>query len=196
MTGFIGERSNRQVALVTDDFRLYHDLAPFFEAHGVQLLGLRPGEAVPDSVAVLLGGPPTDARSVAVRPAREATWIATMAKLDERGQRMAVIGVDPGQTFGLALLVDDAVYWWCTAHSVHDAVRYLLAWRDGLAPGSWQARIGDGAPRQAFALLQALRAAWPGLDVRLVPEHGSTPVSPRTDSRHTDAAIAIALRGA
>jgi len=44
MTGHRGARANRSVALVTDDFRLYHRLVPVLESQGLRVLGLRPGE--------------------------------------------------------------------------------------------------------------------------------------------------------
>lgn len=195
LTGFIGERTNRPVALVTDDFRLYHELAPFFEAQGVQLLGLRPGEPVPDAVRVLLNGPADDPRSVAVRADNEATWLAVAAKWDARaGPRRVVIGADPGETIGLAVLVDGMVYWTAEARGVDAALARLLAWRTGLAPDSWALHVGDGAAEIGFALSRGARKSWPELRVSIVPEAGSTPPSAVTGSRHTDAAIRIALR--
>ncbi len=196
LTGFVGERRNRPVALVTDDFRLYHELAPFFERSGVQLLGLAPGEEVPAAVEVLLGGPEDDARSVAVRQDREATLLAVAQRLDAGGEpyRHVVYGVDPGETVGLAVVADDLPLWVGEAHDVEGAVARVLAWRTGLEARAESVHVGDGAPEVGRALRRALRDADRDLRVSMVPEHGSTPQAPVTGSRHTDAAIRIARR--
>lgn len=199
LTGHIGERVNRQVALVTDDFRLYHELAPFLEAQGVQLLGLAPGQAVPISVQVLLDGPADDERSVPVRATPEATWLAVLAALDDRptargGYRRVVVGVDPGATIGLAVLADGALLWVAECHGPEDAVQRIMEWRDGLEPDAWEVHVGDGSPQEGRAILGALRQRMPDMDTRLVREEASTPLSPITASRHTDAAMRIALR--
>lgn len=192
LTGPMGARINRPVALVTDDFRLYHELAPFFEAQGVQLLGLRPGEAVPDAVQVLLNGPGDDPRSVATHADPEATWLAALSVWDTRQTQHVMLGIDPGETLGLAVVVGGLVYWTAQVRGVEAAVERILAWRPALS--SWQANVGDGAPDIGIDLCRRLRKAWPDLPTRIVSEAGSTPPSPVTESRHTDAAVRIALR--
>lgn len=192
LTGPIGARINRPVALVTQDFRLYHELAPFFEAQGVQLLGLRPGDEVPDAVQVLLDGPADDARSVAVQADVEATWLAALSVWDSRDAKHVVLGVDPGETIGLAVLVGGWAYWTTQVRGVQAAVERILAWRPALT--GWQANVGDGAPDVGIDLCRRLRKAWPELPTRIVSEAGSTPPSSVTQSRHTDAAIRIAMR--
>lgn len=192
----MGERRNRPVALVTDDFRLYHELAPFFEQSGVHLLGLNPGEEVPSSVEVLLGGPPDDARTVAVRQDREATLLAVVQAMQvhQDAYRSVVYGIDPGETIGLAVVADDQPLWVGEEHTVDGAVARLLAWRTGLDARIETIHIGDGAPDVGRALRRAFLEAGSTLPVFLVSEHGSTPHAAVTSSRHMDAAIHIARR--
>ena len=201
MTGHPGARRNLDVALVTDDFRLYHDLAPYLEAKGIRVLGLKPGEAVPPSVRVLLGGPEGDRRTVALRPDREATLLAVYAALDDRptaraagGYQRVVFGVDPGHVIGLAVLADGAGLHVAEARSPEEAVRRLLAWMTGLSAHSWAVHVGDGHPKSGRSLVRDLRAALPQARVQLVPEERTSPFRPVTESRHTDAAIHIARR--
>lgn len=199
MTGHPGERRNREVALVTDDFRLYHDLAPFLAQEGIQLLGLKPGERVPASVRVLLGGPEGDRRSIPLRAHREATLLAVYAALDERptargGYQRVVFGVDPGQVIGLAVLADGAWLHVAQVSKPEDAVERLADWATGLAARRWDVHVGNGDPQVGRPLLQALRQRLPQARVALVPEDKTSPYRPVTASRHTDAAILIALR--
>lgn len=193
MTGPVGARINRPVALMTDDFRIYHVMAPFFEAQGVQLLGLRPGDEVPDAVQVILGGPPEDRRSIAVHEDPEVAWLAVLAHLRGAVERVTV-GVDPGQTIGVAVLVHGKVYWAGELRSPDAVVERLLAWRHAMPDAAWSLHVGDGAPAVGRTIRGQSRRAWRALDVSTVPETGSTPTSAMTGSRHADAAIRIAMR--
>lgn len=200
MTGHPGARRNLDVALVTDDFRLYHELAPYLESKGIRVLGLKPGEAVPASVRVLLGGPASDPRAVALRPDREATLLAIYSVLDDRptaraGYQRVVFGVDPGHAIGLAVLADGACLHVAEARSPEEAVDRIAAWATGLAAERWEVHVGDGHPKTGRGLLPAVKARLPQARVLLVPEEATSPFRPVTHSRHTDAAIHIALRG-
>jgi hypothetical protein len=198
MTGHKGERKHHAVALVTDDFTLYHRLVPLFESHGLPLLGLRPGEAVPSSVRALVGGPPSDARCVPLDADGEATLLAALTHLDRRpgraGYGRVAFGVDPGKVIGLAAVADGRWLIVGEVRSVPEAVLRIAAWRRGLAADAWEAHVGDGLPEQAREIAAALRAEVAGLQVVLVPEAATSPGSPVTVSRHTDAAIHIAMR--
>lgn len=198
MTGFIGERTNRAVALVTDDFRRYHDLVPFFEAQGISLLGLSPRDPVPAAVRAVIGGHPDDRRTVPLFDDPEAIWLAVMAALDPRrldgSYRRVVVGIDPGDTIGMAVLADGALFWVRECRSVEQVVQRVAAWHPALPADSWEIHVGDGAPSVGQALASSLRAALPRMRLSFVPEGASTPTAPVTLSRHTDAAIHIAMR--
>lgn len=189
------------MALVTDDFRLYHALAPYLEGHSIRVLGLKPDEAPPASVRVLLGGPPGDPRTVALREDREATLLAVLAALDDRptarrpgGYQRVVFGVDPGHVIGLAVLADGVWLHVAEARSPGDAVERVAAWSTGLSAQRWEVHVGDGHPTSGRGLLPALKARLPQARVLLVPEEATSPFRPVTGSRHTDAAIHIAMR--
>lgn len=185
--------------MVTDDFRLYHALVPFLEGNGITVLGLKPGEAAPPSVRVLLGGPPTDERSVPLRADAEATLLAIHAALDDRprvrnGYQRIVFGVDPGQVIGLAALADGHPLHVGEARSLDETTRRLAAWSTGLKAAAWEVHVGDGHPQVGRRLLPLLKQALPQARVLLVPERATSPYRPVTASRHTDAAILIARR--
>lgn len=187
------------MALVTDDFRLYHDLAPFLEGHGIRILGLKPGEEVPPAVQILLNGPASDPRSIAVREHREATLLAVYAALDRRptahgGYQRVVFGVDPGQVIGLAVLADGTWLHVAEERDPVQAVHRIASWATGLSAHDWEVHVGNGSPAVGRALLGPLRRALPRARVLLVPEDDTTPHRPVTTSRHTDAAILIAQR--
>lgn len=195
MTGHKGERRNRPVALQTDDFRIYHRFAPYFEGFGFHVLGLKPGEAAPRSVQVILGGPADDRRSVPLHDDLEATLLACFAHLDG-GYRRIVFGIDPGRKIGLAVIGDGRALLVAEATSPVLAAGRLEAWREGLPEPQASVHVGDGSPASGRAIIAEVKRALPAVPIQFVPEHATTPYSPVTGSRHTDAAISIALRGA
>jgi hypothetical protein len=193
-----GPRS-QAVALVTDDFALYHRLAPFFEAHGIHLHGLRSNAPVPASTRVILGGDPADARTLPLRADAEANLLAVRAALDGRPSvrtslRHVIVGVDPGQRIGLALLADGEVYLVAEALSPQEAVDRMVAWQEGLSPRHWSVHVGDGSPVEGARICAQVAARLPGWSLVIVPEQASTPGSVETLSRHTDAAVRLARR--
>lgn len=201
MTGHPGERRNRAVALRTDDLRLYHRLVPVFETRGIPIVGLGPGEDVPASVMVLLDGPEDDPRSVPVREDDEATLLAAFQRLDDRptasgpdGYREVVFGIDPGETIGLAVVADGMALMVAEAHDAESAVDRLARWRTGLQTSSWRLHVGDGAPEVGATIQAAATVTLPDMPCVFVPESRTTPKAAITGSRHTDAAVHIAMR--
>jgi len=163
------------------------------------VLGLKPGEEAPKSVKVLLGGPEGDPRTVPLREDCEATLLALHSALDPRptargGYQRIVFGVDPGHVIGLAVLADGAWLHVAEARSPEEAVDRIATWATGLAAKRWEVHVGDGHPKTGRGLLPALKARLPEARVLLVPEDATSPFRPVTASRHTDAAIHIALR--
>lgn len=187
------------MALVTDDFRTYHDLVPLFEANGLPLLGLRPGEEVPAAVRALIGGPSDDPRSVGLRKHPEATLLAVLQALDDRpvaegAYPDVVFGVDPGQTIGLAVVAAGEPLMVGEERGPKLAAERLRRWATGLWADHVAVHIGDGEPRTGEGVAREVARLLPEASVAFVPERSTTPYSPRTQSRHTDAAIHIALR--
>lgn len=186
------------MALVTEDFALYHRLVPFFARHGHPILVLKPGEAVPASVRVLLGGPVGDLRSLALRDDLEATLLSVLTHLDRKpgatGYRRVVLGVDPGKVIGLAAVAEGRTLLVGESLSPEMACERLAAWVSGMTADDLRIQVGSGARSVGLDLIGRLRRRLPGLRVDLVAEHATTPVRPLTASRHTDAAIRIALR--
>ncbi len=176
-------------------------MVPFLEDYGIHVLGLAPGEPVPPSVRVLLNGPADDRRSQPVGPSREATLLAILAALDERptargGYDRVVVGVDPGDVTGLALLADDRVLLVGEEHSPSEAADRVVKWTKGLSARLWEVHVGDGAPEAAGAMIRAVGERLGDARILVVPEEGTTPYAVETVSRHTDAAIQIARREA
>lgn len=188
----------RNVAMVTSDFRAYHRVVPFLESHGIKVLAIAPDDPVPASVQVLIGGPEGDVRSLPAEPDLERLLLAILARLDPRprpvGYDVVVIGVDPGKSIGLAILADGQALLVATDQNVDHAVTRVAKWVDAVPAKQLRIHVGSGAPAVGRHLVQALQMAVPTAVVATVSEAGTTPWRPVTGSRHTDAAIHIAMR--
>jgi len=184
----------------TADFALYHDLVEALRQRGVPFMTIPPGtDPVPSTIAVVLTST-TEAPHVAHRVVvgASAETIATsvdeaLARLSAPGPyRRVVIGVDPGERPGLAIVGDGRVLRLAPA-AAPEAVADAVRWADeALATDELLVRIGDGAPTFRDRVLVALAALQVAVEV--VDERRSTPTGPRGGAqRDVAAATRIAL---
>lgn len=185
------------LAVQTSDFSVSYDLVQALRARGIPFVPLAPGDAVPLHVAVVLTTEqeaPTIAHDRVVPfTTVDETLDAALRLLHGRASfRQCVIGVDPGERPGIAVLGDGKILrlvHCANPESVRGAVEGALA---AFPAGRSVLRIGDGAPTHRDRILRTLD----GLDLRmeLVDETRSTPVASHGNAeRDTLAATNIAL---
>ncbi|MFB6157074.1 MAG: hypothetical protein ABEJ34_04450 [Haloferacaceae archaeon] len=161
------------IVVATDDFELYHGAVGELRDRGVTFTTVESGEPLPDGTEVVLRGgddpaAPDDVREVVASAgdARRAVDEA-LAVLRGGGGRL-VVGVDPGERPGIAVLSGDTVV--AAFHVPLDAaaerVRGEVA--DAASP---LVRVGDGARIHGARLVEALD----DVPVELVDETGTTP---------------------
>ncbi|MFB6303283.1 MAG: hypothetical protein ABEH78_10550 [Haloferacaceae archaeon] len=163
------------IVVATDDFELYHELVGELRDRGVAFTTVEPGDSLPERTRAVVRGaddPPVgtdDAlASVVASPddPRRAVDDALAALRDGEGR--TVIGVDPGERPGIAVLSGDAVVaaFHVPLAEAADRVRAEVA--DAASP---LVRVGDGARLHGARLLDALD----DVPVELVDETGTTP---------------------
>ena len=163
------------VVVATEDFELYHDLVAELRERSVRFTTVRPGEPLPEGTAAVLVGSDDDPGRV---PANVPTVVAeagdarhavdeTLARLRSADGRL-VVGIDPGDRPGIAVLSGDDVV---AAYQVPlaDAAAVIEGEVEG-APDP-VVRVGDGARLQGARIVEALS----DLRVELVDETGTTP---------------------
>jgi hypothetical protein len=188
----------KSLGVQTADFSVYYDLVQALRSRGIPFLPLAAGDEVPIHVAVLVT---TAAEAPRATHARVVAFTTPEATLEEalrlldghEAFRQCVIGVDPGERPGVAVLADGKVLRLVHAASPEDvrpAVDDALA---ACPAARFLLRIGDGAPTYRDRILHALA----GLDlpVEMVDETRSTPPSGYHGNaeRDTVAATHIAL---
>jgi hypothetical protein len=185
------------IGIQTDDFAAYHDLVQALREREIPFLSLSPGEEVPPRVGVLV----TTAREAEVTAHAHVVVLTNIAETIEAAHRVlsgqhefrrCVVGIDPGERPGVAVLADGRILrlvHCASPEAVRETVESVLA---TVPAARFVVRIGDGAPTFRDRILQSFVGL--ATTVELVDETRSTPVNYRGNAqRDTAAATSIAL---
>lgn len=163
------------VVVATSDFELYHDLVAELRSLDVRFTTVEPGAPLPDGTTTVLSGPGDPVEAVAAdvehvvatpgeaRPAVDEA-LARVRGADER----VVVGIDPGDRPGIAVLAGDDVV---AAFQVPIARVADVIEREIAGAPDPVVRIGDGARLDGARIVDDL----PDVRVELVDETGTTP---------------------
>ncbi len=180
------------LGLLTEDFRLYHDLVAALKARGVPFVTLSFSRRVPENVGAVLTSRAEAPRIrsqnvVVVEDVENAIAQALQVLKGKREWRELLIGVDPGHEPGVAVLGDGDVLDMRQApnpEAVREQVRLAL---QNFPAKRVRIRVGHGDPTNRNRILNSLAAD--RLQVEIVDEAGTTHRTPRPD---LDAAVDIA----
>lgn len=187
----------KSLGLLTANFSVYYDLVQALRARGVPFVPLAPGEPIPIQVGVVVTtaeeAHAVDHPLVVPFTTPDDTIAEALRMLHAPGPfRTCVIGIDPGERPGVAVLADGRVLRLVharTPEAVQDVVHHVLS---TLPAERFVVRIGNGAPTFRDRILNTIG----GVDatLELVDERRSTPSDYGTPAeRDTGAATNIAL---
>lgn len=160
------------IVVATENFEVYHGVVGELRDRGVRFTTREPDDPLPESTDLVLTGPDDDLDVAVdvVRASPGAPRRAVEAVLDHlrSGEGRTVVGVDPGDRPGIAVLSGNVVV---AAFSVPladaaDVVRREI--EDAVDP---VVRVGDGARLQGTRIIDDLG----DVRVELVDETGTTP---------------------
>ncbi|HEX2022434.1 MAG TPA: hypothetical protein VHH36_06955 [Candidatus Thermoplasmatota archaeon] len=184
------------LGIQTGDFSAYYDLVQVLRARGLSFVQILPGEPVPDHVGVVVTTAGEVAGvshpSVVVYTTPEETLTAALGLLEGPGPfRRVVVGIDPGERPGVAILGDGRVLRLAQAPHPEAVGLVVSSTLATLSAEHFLVRIGDGAPTFRDRILRSLAP----FDVRVevVDERRSTPPNAKPGERDTVAATRIAL---
>ncbi len=180
------------LGLLTEDFRLYHDLVAALKARDLPFVSLSFSRRVPETVGAILTSPSEVPRIrfahiVAVEDLDTAIAQALQLLKGKTEWRELLIGVDPGTEPGVAVLGDGDVldtYLAPSPEAVRERVRTALR---TFPADQVRIRVGHGDPTNRNRILNSL--AEDDLRVEIVDEAGTTHRTPQPD---LDAAVDIA----
>ncbi|MDX1534772.1 MAG: hypothetical protein R3291_04055 [Thermoplasmata archaeon] len=185
------------LGVLTEDFRLYHDLISFLKERDVPFQSLSYDAPIPLEVGVVLTSaeeaPSLDFPNVvAVEQVADAVVQAQQLLRGKTAFREIVIGIDPGPRPGAAILGDREVIDTRTGSSPEAVLEICLSVLQTYACDAFRVRVGHGDPTHRNRIINVLTQH--GLRVEIVDERGTTRHDRRRqDARDIEAAIDIAM---
>jgi len=196
-----------KIAIATVSGKAYYLLVNELKARRITFLSLTPYEDVPLNIQVVIT---TEAEHKHVKHPKvlvyqentnPSTIIDEAIKLVEgkRDFETVVVGVDPGQTFGIAVLSDGNILKTLTCSSIEETVNTVAEIFGEQQAAVRVLKVGNWSPSYTIELLPLLDSVLPkDVALEIVREAGTSrftgqPVHKR-GLRHTMAAIKIAER--
>lgn len=180
------------LGILTEDFRLYHDLVAALKARDLPFVSLSFAGRVPESVGAVLTSPSEKDRVrfrhiVAVDDIDSSIAKASQILRGKRSWTELRIGIDPGREPGVAIVGDGEVIDTRIAASPEAVAFHVRRAIEIFPADDARIRVGHGDPTNRNRILNAL--ARDRLPVEIVDEAGTTRRTPQPD---VDAAIDIA----
>ncbi len=172
------------LGLLTEDFRLYHDLVAALKARDLPFVSLSFARRIPDTVGAVLTSPAEAGRVrsrhiVAVDDIDSSIAKAIQILKGKSFWSELLVGIDPGREPGVAMVGDGEVIDTRIAASP-EAVAFHVRQAIRTFPATEiRVRIGHGDPTNRNRILNAL--ARDRLRVEIVDEAGTTHRTPQPD---------------
>lgn len=195
-----------KIAVATVNGRAYYELVNELQRKRLPFLSLKPWDPVPIDIKVVLTT--EEEQSQISHPTilcfkrnsnpESVVDEAVLIIQGKQGYEKLVVGVDPGQSCGIALLGDNKVIETITASSIESAVHLILDSLKRFPADVMLVRIGDGAPEYTTTLLDLLDARLPKeVVIEVVGEAGTSRLANKSVNRRVlrDAISAIKIAG-
>lgn len=196
-----------KIAVATVSGRSYYKLVSMLKTKNVPFISLKPWEDIPLNIKAVITTKGerhlvTHHNVLTFEDESDPASVIDRAMLAVQGKRSYekfVVGVDPGKTFGVAVLVDGSVLETLSCSSLEETVSTILDFL-GLVPATaCSVKVGDGAPEYGKELLNLLDKALPqGTIIEVVNEVGTSllqnEATHRRESKDAMSAIEIAGR--
>lgn len=161
------------IVVATTDFELYHEVVTELRDRGVEFTTVEPGAELPERAAVVVTGSddevsvPEGVDVVRADPGEPRVAIESVLALLRREGGRTIVGIDPGERPGIAVLKGRLVVaaFQVPADRATEVVREEI--EDAVDP---LVRVGDGARLVGMRIIDDL-----DVPVELVDESGTTP---------------------
>jgi hypothetical protein len=172
-----------KIAVATVSGKAYYHLVNELKARGLPFLSLTPYDSIPNEVKVVITTK-NERRlvkhpNVVIYEAKMDPAVVvneTLRTIEGKGDHNTItVGVDPGKTFGLAVLSNGNVLETRTHSSLEETVNALLGVLAKNPASTYVVKVGDGAPEYTQSLLTQLDEALPeNIAIEIVSEAGTS----------------------
>jgi hypothetical protein len=195
-----------KIAVATVDGRAYYQLVTELNRKRLPFLSLKPWDPIPLHIKVVLT---TEEESHQVshpqtlifgQKSNAETVIdeAILIVQGKKGYEKVVVGVDPGKTYGIAILGDNKVLATLTSSNVDEASHLVVDRLKRFPAEAKVVRVGNGPTEYTQTLLDSLDKALPEETlVEIVSEAGTSRLTNKSVNRRVlkDAVSAIKIAG-
>lgn len=172
-----------KIAVATVSGRAYYILVNELKKRGMSFLSLKPWDSIPLDVKVVI----TTERErtsinhpniIVFKNESDFAMVVDEAIRIVQGKKdydKVVVGVDPGETFGVAILGDGNVIEACYCSSLKETLKVILENFERIEGSVKIVKIGNGAPTYTKELLRLLDEYLPkGVAIEIVSEAGTS----------------------
>ncbi len=183
-----------EIAVVTSDMKLYYRVVKELKNEGIGFISMKPGEIIPKEIKCIITS--SNEKKLILHPniltvdTEDSYPIVPRLRfiLTEGEPSLIIVGVDPGKTYGIAVLINENVLEAHKAFSSKEASEIIKNILKTFPAVRKIIRIGTGNPIYYKQLLEFLNNV--DADLELVNEFETSSGSRAT--KDTKAAIAIA----
>jgi len=172
-----------KIAIATVSGKAYYLLVNELKTRGLDFLSLTPQESVPIDIEIVITTaterhfikhPKVLVYTSETNPA-EVVNEAVRTLQGKKSRETIVVGVDPGKTFGLAVLSDGNVLETATCSSIEETVNTIVNTLEKLQAVAHIVKVGNGAPSIVAELLSLLDQILPkSVAIEVVSEAGTS----------------------
>lgn len=174
------------VAVVTTSGKAYYRLVEELRKRGVPFVSLRPEDAIPLSVKVVITTGEEERKIrfpkvLVYDEDKDPTDVIEKALQMLSGKSMynqIVVGVDPGKTLGIAVMGDGNLLRSMNIFDVEEAAQKILGALNAVNADTKKVRIGNGARKYQLKLVKLLDRSLPSdITLESVNEEGTTRIN-------------------
>jgi hypothetical protein len=173
---------SEQIAVVTLSGRAYYQLVSELKQRHLPFLSLRPTDTIPPNIKVVITTageylPPTKAAVIFYESGdpSEAVNQAVGVLLGKHRFDQVIVGVDPGKTYGIAVIGDEKNLEMTSFSNAETAATWISNFLTKINATQKIVRIGDGAEPHRDRLLSILNKRLPlSIALESVSESGTT----------------------
>jgi hypothetical protein len=195
-----------KIAVATVSGRAYYELVKELKRQGLSFLSLKPWDPVPLDIKVVITtrdeshqiSHPQILRFEEGSNPESVVDKAILIVQGKQGYEKVVVGVDPGKTYGIAILGDNKILETLTASNIEEASRLVVDRLKRFPAEVRVVRVGNGPPEYTKTLLNSLDENLPEETLmEIVSEVGTSRLTNKSANRRVlrDAVSAIKIAG-